>query len=122
MPRKNNTDKPKYQALEEANERAAKMITDAVGGEIHAPPVVVKLESQKMYATELLGECFENNGFSLLARIDAAEAIGELCDLQTAREEAVRFLVRIADRERKDALNAEPRERVRAARILLKYF
>lgn len=59
----------------------------------------------------------------LSARLDACDAIGEFADTPDVRELAVALLLRVACAEYKDAiLGIDRRERVRAARILAKWF
>lgn len=56
-------------------------------------------------------------------RLDAAEALLEFSDRlpEDYAQRAGEFLFRVVDRTRPDAVNGEPRDRVRAARLILKY-
>lgn len=73
-------------------------------------------------ATALL-DVVDNTSASTATRLDAAEALLEHADRLTEEysKRSIEFLFRVVDRKRPDAINGEPRDRVRAARMILKY-
>lgn len=73
-----------------------------------------------------VAEAMDNASASAPTRLDAAEALLEYTDRLPPQcadyaQRALDFLLRVVDRKRPDAINAEPRDRVRAARLILKY-